>query len=108
MGQLKGLFEAVIGQKLQLTLEGPAGPADSKQSGEKDNKKDNKRICTSKVDYKMFNEVWDEKAYDYKIVDSIPTPDVSELDEYIFVVCKRVDKKTGEAIVFVDIKSPAL
>ncbi|KAL2006946.1 hypothetical protein VTN00DRAFT_9614 [Thermoascus crustaceus] len=90
MGQLKGLFEAVLGQKSRSTLEGPAGPADSEQSGEKDNKKDNKRVRTSKMDYKTFNEIWDEKAYDYKIVNSIPTPDVSELDEYIFVVRKHV------------------
>jgi hypothetical protein len=67
---------------------------------------------------------WDSKAYEYKIVDSVPSPDVSELDEYVFVVRKRVgkcshalicasltcpsDKKTGEVIAFVDIKSPGL
>lgn len=35
---------------------------------------------------------WDAKAYDYKIVDSPPTQDVGELDEYVFIVRRRIGK----------------
>lgn len=33
-----------------------------------------------------------QKSYNYKIVDSSLTSDVSELNEYIFIVHKHIDK----------------
>ena len=34
---------------------------------------------------------WDEKAYKYKIVEStVPSGEVEELDEYVFVVRVRI------------------
>jgi hypothetical protein len=88
------------------TTSEPAGP---QQEGEKDQEKDDKRVRASKVEYKTVNEVyaftcslswaglmdmrrWDSKTYTYKIVDSPQAQDVSELDEYVFVIRKRIRK----------------
>ncbi len=67
---------------------------------------------------------WDGKAYKYKVVESTPTPEVTELDEYVFIVRIRIgeytcltkalwltldiDRKTSEPTAFVDIKSEGL
>ncbi|CRG92464.1 ATP-dependent zinc metalloprotease FtsH homolog [Talaromyces islandicus] len=83
----------------------PAGP-DRDESAKQ--KEDRPRICASKMEWKTVNEIWDPKEYAYKVSDSPPVQDVTKLDEYIFVVRRRIDKKTDDATYFVDIKSPGL
>ncbi|PMD60368.1 uncharacterized protein K444DRAFT_642994 [Hyaloscypha bicolor E] len=63
----------------------------------------------SKLEFKTVNEIWDTKAYKYKIVESITLPDEeNELDQYIFVVRMRIDRTTEKQIYHVDIKSEGL
>ncbi|KAJ8227486.1 hypothetical protein LV160_009067, partial [Aspergillus fumigatus] len=87
------------------TENGPAGP---EKKAENNQDSDDKRILASRMEYKTVNEAWDSKAYEYKIVDSPPPQDVSELDEFVFVVRKRIQKHTHDAIIYVDIKSTGL
>lgn len=107
MDQLKDLFQAVLDCKPQTVSggaeNGPAGP--EKKAGNNQDSED-KRILASRMEYKTVNEAyvqhcpyptsanykrsWDSKAYEYKIVDSPPPQDVSELDEFVFVVRKRI------------------
>ncbi|KAI9726527.1 MAG: hypothetical protein M1835_003773, partial [Candelina submexicana] len=69
----------------------------------------NPRAKASKLEFKVVNELWDEKAYKYKVVDStVPSGEVEELDEYVFVIRVRIDKKTTDPKFYVDIKSEAL
>ncbi|KFZ19606.1 hypothetical protein V502_03529 [Pseudogymnoascus sp. VKM F-4520 (FW-2644)] len=63
----------------------------------------------SKLGFKAINEVWDAKAYKYKIVESVtPTDKADELNQYVFVVRGRIDKDTTKTIYHVDIKSEIL
>ncbi|KAI6709035.1 AAA family ATPase [Diplocarpon mali] len=63
----------------------------------------------SKLEFKTVNEVWDTKAYKYKIVESITLLDEeNELDRYIFVVRTRIDRTTEKQTHHVDIKSEGL
>ncbi|KAH8691858.1 P-loop containing nucleoside triphosphate hydrolase protein [Talaromyces proteolyticus] len=66
------------------------------------------RICASKLAYKTVNEIWDHKELIYKIFDSPPAQDVTELDEFVFVIRKRIDRNTSEVTDYIDIKSPGL
>ncbi|KAF7174466.1 hypothetical protein CNMCM6106_008810 [Aspergillus hiratsukae] len=84
---------------------GSAGP---EKKAENNEDKDDTRIRASRMEYKTVNEVWDYKAYEYKIVNSPPPQDVSELDEYVFVICKHVQKQMHDVIIYVDVKSPSL
>jgi hypothetical protein len=77
---------------------------------------DDKRILASRMEYKTVieayvqhfpystsanhNHSWDSKAYEYKIVDSPPPQDVSELDEFVFVVRKRIRKIPSFCLLF--------
>ncbi|GFG17794.1 hypothetical protein IFM61392_10224 [Aspergillus lentulus] len=109
MRQLKDLFQAVLDCKPQTTSDGTGnGPAGPEMKAENSPDSDDKRTLASRVEYKTVNEAWDSKAYEYKIVDSPPPQDVSELDEFVFVVRKRIQKHTHDAIIYVDIKSPGL
>ncbi|RHZ48759.1 uncharacterized protein CDV56_106140 [Aspergillus thermomutatus] len=106
MNQLKELLLAVLDEKLESftgTVNGPAGPDTGGEHG-----KHIRWIRASKLEYKIVNEVWDPRAYRYTIVDRVPAPDVSELDEWIFVVRNRVDRRSHETTTFIDIKSPVL
>ncbi|KAL1979099.1 hypothetical protein VTN96DRAFT_7018 [Rasamsonia emersonii] len=108
-GELKDLFKAVLEERSASSYEGPAcRPEGLKKDGDEDKDKESKRVRASKLEYRTVNESWDAKAYDYKIVDSPPTQDVGELDEYVFIVRRRIDRKTAEIITFVDVKSAAL
>jgi hypothetical protein len=109
MKQLKDLFQAVLDCKAQTASDGadnsPAGP---EKTAENNQDSEDKRILASRMEYKTVNEAyvqdcpistpanykrsWDSKAYEYKIVDSPPPQDVSELDEFVFVVRKRIRK----------------
>ncbi|OAF59670.1 hypothetical protein VC83_03769 [Pseudogymnoascus destructans] len=62
----------------------------------------------SKLEFKAVNEVWDAKAYKYKVVESVtPTDEADELNQYVFVVRGRIDKDT-KITYHVDIKSEML
>jgi hypothetical protein len=115
MSQLKDLFQAVLECKPQASADnGPAGP---EKRAENSQDSENKRILASRMEYKTVNEAyvqhcpystsanykrsWDSKAYEYKIVDSPPPQDVSELDEFVFVVRKRI-RKYGRSLQFFD------
>jgi hypothetical protein len=110
MGQLKDLFQAVLDCKPQTISDGAGnGPAGPEMNAENNQHSDDKRILASRMEYKTVNEAyvqahcpystpanhkysWDSKAYEYKIVDSPPPQDVSELDEFVFIVRKRIRK----------------
>lgn len=63
----------------------------------------------SRLEYKAVDEVWDDTASKYKIVESsTPTPKADKFDEYIFVARMRIDKKTNDATYFIDVKSEGL
>ncbi|KAF2193617.1 P-loop containing nucleoside triphosphate hydrolase protein [Zopfia rhizophila CBS 207.26] len=63
----------------------------------------------SKLAYKKVDEVWDKNAYKYKIAEPVaPTGEVTELDQYVFVVRVRIDKSTKEPTSYIDIKSELL
>ncbi|KAF2174657.1 P-loop containing nucleoside triphosphate hydrolase protein [Zopfia rhizophila CBS 207.26] len=63
----------------------------------------------SKFAYKRVDEVWDKKAYKYKIAEPVaPTGEVTELDQYVFVIRVRIDKSTKEPTSYIDIKSELL
>jgi hypothetical protein len=118
MSQLKDLFRAVLECKPQTVSDGadnsPAGP---EKKAENSQDSDDKRILASRMEYKTVNEAyvqhrpystsanykrsWDSKAYEYKIVDSPPPQDVSELDEFVFIVRKRI-RKNGRSLQLFD------
>ncbi|EDN08101.1 predicted protein [Histoplasma mississippiense (nom. inval.)] len=101
---LKELFEAVLEGRTPSSSEGIVCGPDKPENGEKEDIK----IRASKLECKAIREVWSDKAYAYKIVDSPRSPDVSDLDEYVIVVRTRIDRKTREPTVYVDIKSVGL
>jgi hypothetical protein len=118
MDQLKDLFQAVLDCKSQTACGGAEnGPAGPEKKAENNQDSDDKRILASRMEYKTVNEAygqhcpystsanhkhsWDSKAYEYKIVDSPPPQDVSELDEFVFVVRKRI-RKYGRSLQLFD------
>ncbi|KAF2184285.1 hypothetical protein K469DRAFT_688770 [Zopfia rhizophila CBS 207.26] len=87
--------------------ETPEGPAKD------DLKPEETKARASKLAYKKVDEVWDEKAYKYKIAEPVaPTGEVNELELYVFVVRVRVvkltDKTTKDTTSYIDIKSELL
>ncbi|KAF3492126.1 uncharacterized protein GIQ15_01643 [Arthroderma uncinatum] len=82
---------------------GPNGK--SKEEAKQPNKP---RIRASKLEYRTVEEVWDEKKYKYEISVTTEAPEVSELDEYEFVVRSRIDKHTTKPTVYIDVKSEGL
>ncbi|OJD26011.1 hypothetical protein ACJ73_02610 [Blastomyces percursus] len=101
MDQLKEIFESAVERRASSETEGK-GPV-KPENDEKE--KEITRIRASKLESKAVREVWNEKAYEYKVVDSPPTMAVSELDEYVFVTRTRIDRRTQEPTVYIDIKS---
>ncbi|KAH8759552.1 hypothetical protein F5882DRAFT_453760 [Hyaloscypha sp. PMI_1271] len=86
------------------TKQGPPPPAAADKSGPEE-----APARASKLEFKAVNEVWDAKAFKYKIVESIAPPDEeNELDQYIFVVRTRSDRTTEKQTHHVDIKSEGL
>ncbi|KAF4212691.1 hypothetical protein CNMCM8980_000784 [Aspergillus fumigatiaffinis] len=120
-----GDSHAVLDYKPQTASDGagnsPAGP---EIKAENNPDSDDKRTLASRMEYKTINKVyvqhcpystsanykhsWDSKAYEYKIIDSPPPQDVSELDEFVFIVRKHIQKQMHDAIIYMDIKSPVL
>jgi hypothetical protein len=109
MHQLKDFFQAVLDCRPQTASGGAEnGSGGPEKKIENNQDSDDKRILASRMEYKTVNEAyiqhclysisanhkhsWDSKAYEYKIVDSPPPQDVSELDEFVFVVRKRIRK----------------
>jgi hypothetical protein len=118
MSQLKDLFQAVLECKPQTASDGAGtGPAQPEKKAENNHDSDDKRILASRMEYKTVDEAyvqhfpystsanykrsWDSKAYEYKIVESPPPQDVSELDEFVFVVRKRI-RKYGRSLQLFD------
>ncbi|KAK5083831.1 hypothetical protein LTR05_006337 [Lithohypha guttulata] len=65
----------------------------------------------SKLESKQVHEIWDPKAYAYTIVESPPTPEVTKLDAYVFVVRTRLpkpDEAISKPSIYIDIKSAGL
>lgn len=58
--------------------------------------------------FKEVNEVWDSKAYKYTVVESPKPTEIDDLDQYIFVVRGRVDKKSEKTTYYIDVKSHIL
>ncbi|KAF8850015.1 P-loop containing nucleoside triphosphate hydrolase protein [Acephala macrosclerotiorum] len=80
-------------------------PPPAKPSGESVQPK----ARASKLEFKTVNEVWDEKAYKYTIEESPKSVnEANELNQYVFVVRARIDKKTSANTVYIDIKSECL
>ncbi|KID73422.1 ATPase family AAA domain-containing protein 3C [Metarhizium brunneum] len=61
----------------------------------------------STLAFKRVEEAWDDKTYKYKIVEAAKSS-VGDLDQYVFVVRERIDRRTCEKTPFIDIKSPSL
>ncbi|EDN08181.1 predicted protein [Histoplasma mississippiense (nom. inval.)] len=110
-GELKDLLVAVLADlksnpsAAQSTKDTGTNPADSEEDKEKE--KDT-RVRASRREYKVVNEVWDSKKYEYKITDSPPAQDISELDKYAFIVRKRIHQKTEAISTYIDVKSTGL
>ncbi|CRG82660.1 hypothetical protein PISL3812_00004 [Talaromyces islandicus] len=104
---LSQLFTDALGMKPHSIPDGP-GPAGPDRDERTEQIESRPRICASKMEWKTVSEIWDPKEYAYKVSDSPPVQDVTKLDEYIFVVRRRIDKKTDDATYFVDIKSQSL
>ncbi|KIW99705.1 uncharacterized protein Z518_11118 [Rhinocladiella mackenziei CBS 650.93] len=62
----------------------------------------------SKLEVKEVHEVWNPKAYEYKVVESPPAVELTELDTYVFVVRTRVERTSLKSTTYVDIKSEDL
>ncbi|KAF5128353.1 hypothetical protein E5D57_009292 [Metarhizium anisopliae] len=61
----------------------------------------------STLAFKRVEEAWDDKTYKYKIVEAAKSS-VGDLDQYVFVVRERIDRRACEKTSFIDIKSPSL
>ncbi|KAH6664637.1 hypothetical protein B0J14DRAFT_493413 [Halenospora varia] len=59
----------------------------------------------SLLEFKEVDENWDDKANKYTVVESPKPKGIDNLDQYVFVVRRRVDKKSKETTHFIDIKS---
>ncbi|KAF7166684.1 hypothetical protein CNMCM6106_002400 [Aspergillus hiratsukae] len=103
---------APMGQLNEFT--DPVIPSlDGAESDPVQNDQGNERVQASKPDFQViwetYSSPWNEEASKYKTVESTETekgPDY--LDEYVFVVRNRIDKRSGETTTFMDIKSEAL
>ncbi|RYP65025.1 hypothetical protein DL769_006464 [Monosporascus sp. CRB-8-3] len=63
-----------------------------------------KAAPASILEYKHVDEVWDDKAGKYKLVESADSRG-DKLDQYVFVVRDRIDRITQTTTSYVDIKS---
>jgi hypothetical protein len=97
VGELKNLFKAVLEDRFISSSEGATyGPEQPKVDG-------GNKAPASKLEYKAVDEMyvfwllcyqsllthvcsWNKKGCKYGIINSPPAPDVSELDEYIFII----------------------
>ncbi|EEH33168.2 MYB DNA-binding domain-containing protein [Paracoccidioides lutzii Pb01] len=109
---LKVIYE-VRASKPNVSADPAGDPADPEQASSEDQEKDEKKIHASKAEYKTVDETY---ANTRIIPRTLLTGyaqlgfqgKVGELDEYAFIIRKRIHKETGEPIVYVDIKSPGL
>ncbi|KAH8797832.1 hypothetical protein F5884DRAFT_825515 [Xylogone sp. PMI_703] len=63
----------------------------------------------SRLEVKLVDDVWDTKSSTWKIVESPELPEkLDQLDEYVLVDHRRVDKKTAVSTYYVEIKSITL
>ncbi|KAM5475665.1 hypothetical protein MauCBS54593_001357 [Microsporum audouinii] len=87
---------------------GAPGPGPNEKYKEEAKQPSKPRVRASKPEYGTVEEVWNEKKYKYKISVTTEAPEVSELDEYVFVVRSRIDKHTTKPTVYIDVKSEGL
>ncbi|KAI9891861.1 MAG: hypothetical protein M1814_002246 [Vezdaea aestivalis] len=64
----------------------------------------------SRLEYATVNEIWDNKLYKYKIVESthVVSKVVDEWEQYVFVVRQRLGQKDVHSQTFIDVKSDGL
>ncbi|KAH6881134.1 P-loop containing nucleoside triphosphate hydrolase protein [Thelonectria olida] len=104
--------EITLAQRLVSAVENliTAKLADDSSSGGKDTDAECKKPQPSRAStlaYKRVEEAWDDKTYKYKIVEATKSG-VGDLDQYVFVVRDRIDRRTQDTTSFVDIKSTSL
>ncbi|KAF2174396.1 hypothetical protein K469DRAFT_648321, partial [Zopfia rhizophila CBS 207.26] len=95
----------VAAKALPEPVSAPEVPEDPAKD---DLKPEEAKARASNLAYKEVDEVWDEKAYKYKIAEPVATGEVNELEQYVFVVRVRVDKTTKDTTSYIDIKSEFL
>ncbi|KAF8847949.1 hypothetical protein BDZ45DRAFT_811180 [Acephala macrosclerotiorum] len=61
----------------------------------------------SKLEFKTVNEVWDEEESEYKIEEPSAAK-VNTMDEYVFVMRTRIDRRTKDPTFYIDLKSEDL
>ncbi|KAI9791932.1 MAG: hypothetical protein M1835_008168 [Candelina submexicana] len=104
-------FEHAVEKMLRALENVAAGskPEDAKPEATKHVAAEERKTRASKLEYKLVDEVWDNSASRYKIVESAALPEeVTDLDEYVFIIRARTEKKTSEQVFYVDIKSDGL
>ncbi|KID82559.1 AAA family ATPase, partial [Metarhizium majus ARSEF 297] len=87
-----------------VALPTPPTPLPSDASDYGGDEKNDSIQQTLKLEYKLVDEIWDDKSGQYKIVDSVVSK-LDKLDELLFVVRERTDKHSKEKTAYVDIKS---
>ncbi|KMU92416.1 hypothetical protein CIHG_10226 [Coccidioides immitis H538.4] len=103
--ELRSLLIEVLEMKRSSPGSSSASRSTISENGNKKNQEKG-RVCTSKMEYKTVNKVhaethiiyqtlltehsWNKKTYNYKIVNSSPAQDMSELDKYVFIVHKQI------------------
>ncbi|KAH7000859.1 P-loop containing nucleoside triphosphate hydrolase protein [Ilyonectria destructans] len=112
LAQDKNDFESSLAERLLATLEklvAERSTSESSSSGDDaaTKAKEPKVERASKLAYKRVEEAWDDKSWKYKIVETAG-PGVKDLDQYVFLVRDRIDRKTDEITSFIDVKSPSL
>ncbi|KAL8698333.1 MAG: hypothetical protein Q9201_006630 [Fulgogasparrea decipioides] len=104
-------FEHAVGKLVRALekLDSRGKTEDAKLEATKQVEAEKPKIRASKLEYKLVDEVWDNDTFKYKFVDSAALPEeVTDLDEYMFVVRARTEKGASEQVFYVDIKSEGL
>ncbi|KAK3169608.1 hypothetical protein OEA41_008992 [Lepraria neglecta] len=102
-------FELLKTVQATQTLQPPGEAPQPVKTEETSGDKQQVAARASKLEFKTVSEIWDSKIYEYKIAESIkPSDAVADLDQYVFVVRQRIDKKTIDPTYYVYIKSEGL
>ncbi|ODH45036.1 hypothetical protein ACO22_00428 [Paracoccidioides brasiliensis] len=106
MEQLQQLFMDILRQAKQPSESSePIGDVKSEKC--KDKGGNEVKARASKLEYKRTR--WDKDNSKYKIVESVGEDKVlDDLDQYVFVARKQLDRMTNETKTFVNIKSEVL
>ncbi|KAE8440392.1 hypothetical protein EG329_008168 [Mollisiaceae sp. DMI_Dod_QoI] len=103
-------LEQLIAKIAEVKLTTLAGKSeDPKPIATGDKQPEDVAAEASRLEFKTVDELWDGKAHTYAIVESLkPVGQVNGLDLYVFIVRRRVDKKTKMTTCYVDVKSELL